>query len=406
MKLDGVKVIDLSLFLPGPMLSLVMSDHGADVIKVEPPGAGEPTRAIGEKKNATSIYFRNTHRGKKCIQLDLKREEGREILFKLVSDADVVIEGFRPGVASRLGVDYDAIRAINPRIVYCSISAFGQTGPYTQKPAHDLAVQALSGVLSLSEGRDGLPAMPNMQVADMLASLYGLSGVLMALLRAKETGEGDYVDIAMLDSVVSWTPHLTDRVFALGEALPPKDGRLTGKAAFYNYYQCKDDRWIVLGGTETKFVKNLLEAFDGLDLIDNAKPSASKEEDQVLRDFLQEKFSTKTQQEWSLWFEDKDVAFAPVLDFKEAFADTNTTVREMISKDDHGNEVIGTPIKYRNEPAKIDPTLGERAQDAITILRQHGVGDAVIEALRKDGGFDLSAGSARPMYCGGSCPRD
>lgn len=384
MKLDGVKVIDLSLFLPGPMLTLMMADHGAEVIKIEPRGEGEPTRNIGYEKNGASVWFRNTHRGKKCLQLDLKSGEGKEIFFKLVKDADIVIEAFRPGVVDRLGVGYDAVRAINPKIVYASISAFGQTGDYVKKPAHDLAVQAQAGVIALNEGRDGKPTMPHMPVADAFASLTGLSGILMALLRARETGDGDYVDVAMLDSVLAWTPNVTGRVFATGEPHIPKEERSWGGNAMYNLYECADGEWIALGGAEPKFARNLLEPLGRMDLFEYAtlEPGAGQE---PLRAFLRETFKTKQRSDWMQWFADKDVAFTPVLDLKEAFADPNTQAREMLSRDADGNEIVGTPIKFRSEPAMIDPTISVCGEDADQILAALGYGPEEIDALRADG---------------------
>jgi crotonobetainyl-CoA:carnitine CoA-transferase CaiB-like acyl-CoA transferase len=163
MKLDGVKVLDLSLFLPGPMLTLMMADHGADVIKVEPVGEGEPSRHIGLSTNGQTVWFRNTHRGKRSVQLDLKSAEGQAAFWALAAEADVLVEAFRPGVVDRLGVGYEAVKAVNPGIVYCSISAFGQTGPYRDRPAHDLAVEALAGtgVAERGPGRQAGHARPD-----------------------------------------------------------------------------------------------------------------------------------------------------------------------------------------------------------------------------------------------------
>ena len=200
MKLEGIRVFDLSLFLPGPMLTQMMADHGADVIKLEPPGAGEPNREIDLKRDGISVFFANTHRGKRSIQLDLKTSEGREAALRLAEQCDVMVESFRPGVVDRLGVGYEQISKRAPHIVYCSISAFGQTGPYARRPAHDLATEALAGVLSVNLGPDGRPAMPAIANADILSSMMGLSGVLMALLRRQETGNGDYIDLAMMDA--------------------------------------------------------------------------------------------------------------------------------------------------------------------------------------------------------------
>jgi crotonobetainyl-CoA:carnitine CoA-transferase CaiB-like acyl-CoA transferase len=355
-KLEGVKVLDLSLFLPGPMLTLMMADHGAEVIKVEPMGEGEPTRHVGYRKNGESVWFRNTHRGKASIQLNLKEAADHAVFMRLAAEADVVVEAFRPGVVKRLGVDYDAVRAVNPGVVYCSISAFGQDGPYRDRPAHDVAVQALAGVVSLNEGQDGLPAMPAMPVADALGSLTALSGVLMALLRKRETGVGDYLDVAMFDSVLAWTPNVTGRLFTTAEAHLVKDERSWGGNAMYGLYRTADDRWLALGGAEVKFAKALLTPLGREDLVALAElPPGSGQE--PLRAFLREAFAVRTLADWEAWFADKDVCWAPVRTLKDAFDDPALAARGMLNRDADGNEVVGTPIRFREEPAVIDPAL-------------------------------------------------
>ena len=175
MKLEGIKVVDLSWFLPGPYLTTALADHGAEVIKVEPPGEGDPGRHIGRRTQRTSVFFRNMDRGKKSVVLDLKSEQGRADLFRLCKAADVIVESFRPGVAARFGIGYEAVKADNPGIVYCSISAFGQDGAYPGRAAHDLALEAMTGVLSLTLGDDGRPAIPGIPVADLVSGLHGLS---------------------------------------------------------------------------------------------------------------------------------------------------------------------------------------------------------------------------------------
>ena len=187
MKLQGIKVVDLSWFLPGPYLTTSLADHGAEVIKVEPPGEGDPGRHILPPDQRTSVFFRNMGRGKKSVVLDLNSEQGRADLLRLACEADVLVESFRPGVAARFGIGYDAVAAENPGIVYCSISAFGQDGAYPGRAAHDLALEAMTGVLSLTLGDDGRPAIPGIPVADLVSGLHGLAGVLMALLRRKES---------------------------------------------------------------------------------------------------------------------------------------------------------------------------------------------------------------------------
>jgi len=203
MKLAGLRVIDLSSFLPGPFLTMTLADHGAEVIKIEAPGEGDPGRQIGVADGPTTVFFRNLNRGKKSVVLDLKLPQQRQLLLSLCEEADVFVETFRPGVAARLGIGAEVVRARNPRIVYCSISAFGQVGAYAARPAHDLALQAISGSQSLTLGGDGQPAMTAIPIADQLSALHGLSAILMALLRRERTGRGDVIDIAMHDAMLA-----------------------------------------------------------------------------------------------------------------------------------------------------------------------------------------------------------
>lgn len=354
MKLDGVKVLDLSLFLPGPMLTLMMADHGATVVKVEPVGEGEPTRHIGYEKNGLSVWFRSTHRGKRSLQLDLKNPDDKALFFDLAREADVVVEAFRPGVVDRLGVGYEAVRAVNPGVVYCSVSAFGQTGPYRDRPAHDLAVQALAGVVSLNLGQDGKPTWPHMPVADALASLTALSGVLMALYRREKTGRGDYLDVAMFDSLLAWTPNVTGKIFASSEPHVVRDERSWGGNAMYGLYETADGKWLALGGAEWKFAGALLDGLGRLDLLDYAtQPPGPAQE--PLRVFLRETFRTRDLAEWEAWFEGRDVCWAPVRTLKDAFDDPALAERGMLSQDAEGNEIVGTPLRFRDEPASFDP---------------------------------------------------
>jgi len=359
MKLEGYRVLDLSQFLPGPMLSQFMADHGADVIKIESP-SGEPVRNVGYRANGESVWFRNTHRGKKSVVLNLKEPADLAAFLDLARDADVIVEAFRPGVVDRLGIGYEAVRAVNPRIVYASISAFGQTGPEARRPAHDLAIEALAGVVSLNLGSDGKPTNPHMPVADMAGSFTALAGVLMALLRREKTGEGDYIDISMQDATMAWLPNVTGPVFAEDRAPRVKDERSFGGYAFFSIYETKDGGHVALGGVEHKFVENLLHALDRADLIPIACGGPGPGQAPV-KAFLAETFRSRDRRDWEQWFLDKDVCFAPVLDLHEAFHRPQVAAREMLLRDDEGNLHIGTPIKFRREPGKprFDlPTLG------------------------------------------------
>ncbi len=386
MKLEGIKVLDLSLFLPGPLLTQMMVDHGAEVIKLEPVNGGEPNRQIGPKIDGQTVYFANTHRGKKSVQLNLKTVEGKEMALKLAEQADVVIEAFRPGVVDRLGVSYADIKARNPAIVYASLSAFGQTGPYVKKPAHDLATEAYAGILSANLGFDGKPAIPAIPNADMLTSMMGLSAVLMALLRRKDTGEGDYIDLAMMDSLIACVPNNMGSVFAEKKAPVVKEERTWGGYAMYNIYETKDNKYIVLGASEMHFAVNVLTKMERTDLIGFCEPPPGPNQNPV-KAFFTETFRSQSQAYWIEWFEDVDAAFAPVNDLRQAADDPQIRAREMIVEDEQGREHIGIPIKFRNEPGKIDfiaPELGAHNEEVALTL---GYSKDQIQAMKAGGVF-------------------
>lgn len=381
MKLEGVRVLDLSLFLPGPYLTQLMADHGAEVIKVEPPG-GEPVRDVGYRtEDGVTVWFRNTHRNKKSILLNLKNPAGREALLRLAETADVLVEAFRPGVVDRLGIGWEDVRKRNPGIVYASISAFGQTGPEAGRPAHDLAIQAMAGTVSLNLGNDGKPTNPNIPAADMAGSLTALSGILMALFRREKTGKGDYLDLSMMDSLMAWLPNVTGPVFA--EDRPPvvKHERSFGGYAFFSIYETSDGGHIALGGVEAKFPKALLTALGRPDLIPIATGPHGPAQ-QPVKDFLKETFLTKTRAEWEAFLTTVDVCAAPVLNLHEAFHSPQTAAREMLVRDDDGHLHIGLPVKYADEPGRLNPALPQLGEHTEEILRSAGLTDEEIAGAR------------------------
>jgi len=383
-KLEGLKVIDLSLFLPGPLMTQMMADHGAEVIKVEPVHGGEPNRTIGAARDGTTVYFANTHRGKKSLQVNLKAEQGRSVLLDLAATSDVFVEAFRPGVVDRLGVGYEQVKARNPRIVYCSISAFGQDGPYVKKPAHDLAAQAQAGMLSVNLSDDGQPAIPAIASGDMLSSMMALSGVLMALLRCRQTGQGDYLDIAMMDSLIAAMPNNLGPVFADKQAPVAKNERSWGGNAMYNLYATKDGGHIALGGAEIHFARNVLEKMGRPDLIALCEPPPGANQEPV-RAFLRETFATKTRAEWVEWFEGVDAAFAPVNDLREGADDPQVRARGMIFEDERGWEHIGVPMKFAAEPGKPHLTFPRMGEHGEAILRELGYSEDAIAQLTGEG---------------------
>ncbi len=383
MKLDGVRVLDLSAFLPGPHMTMMMADHGADVIMVEPAnGVGEPTRHIGYRTDDdVSVWFRNIARGKKSLKINLKDPDAKGLFLKLVETADVMVEAFRPGVVARLGIDYDAIQQTNPRIVYCSISAFGQTGPYRDKPAHDLAIQGLAGTVDLNRGlEDGKPALPNMPSADMAASLMALSGIMMALFSREKTGKGDYLDISMYDALLSWTPNVTGPVFAKGEAPQPKVMRSFGGAGMNNIYETSDGEFIILGGSEVKFATNLLSALGRPDLI----PLASIEpgpEQEPLRAFFREAFRARTRSQWEAFLSEVDLCWVPVRCLKDAFDDPLSVERAMALRDEAGNHHVGNPIQFKQDPAQLNLDLPDFGEHSGVLAREAGLSEEDITDL-------------------------
>ncbi len=384
MKLEGLRVLDLSRFLPGPHLAMMMADHGAEVIKVEDTRRGDPSRHIGPRLGDQTVYFRNANRGKRSLAVDLKSAEGREIFLRLAETADVIVETFRPGVMARLGLDYETVAGRAPHIVYASISAFGQSGPARDQPAHDLSVNALAGVASLAVDRDGAPTMACLPPSDMAGSLMALAGILMALLRRRETGEGDYVDIAMFDAAVSWTAHITGKLFAEDVAPDPRSERTQGGAAFYRPYRTKDGRYITLGGSELKFARNFLSAMGREDLFSLAEQPAGAPQ-APLHAYLEETFATKTQAEWVAWFEGRDICFAPVLDMREAFAHPQVGARDMLVRDAAGRPHLGIPIKFAREPGRITPEAPPLGADSAALLADLGYDAEEIARLRGEG---------------------
>jgi crotonobetainyl-CoA:carnitine CoA-transferase CaiB-like acyl-CoA transferase len=386
MKLEGLRVLDLSLFLPGPLLTQMMADHGAEVIKLEPIGAGEPNREIGPKRDGMTVYFANTHRNKKSIQLNLKTEEGRKAALELAATCDVMIEAFRPGVVTRLGVGYEAVRAVNPGIVYCSMSAWGQDGPYAQKPAHDLACEAIAGILSINQGSDKKPAIPGIAGADMLSSMMTLSALLMALYRRTTTGVGDYIDVSMADSLMAAVPNNMGSVFA--DKTPPvlSNERALGGYAMYQIYETLDERHIALGGSEIHFAEAILNKLGRPDLLDLCKSPPGPQQD-LVKQFLTETFKGKEQSYWVEQFEGVNAAFAPVKNLREAADDIQLRHREMIVEDSNGLEHIGIPMKFLEEPGELKFKYAEVGQHTREILSQLGYSISEQDAMRDGGVF-------------------
>lgn len=361
MKLQGVRVLDLSQFMPGPYLAMVLADHGAEVIKVEKPGEGDPARHIGPIDEGESAFFRNLNRGKSSIALNLKDADDRAVLLKLIEKADVVVESFRPGVVDRLGIGYGDASAINPRIVYCSISAFGQDGPYAGRPAHDLAVEGLGGLLSMQDGGTDRLELPALAFSDIASALNGVAAVAMALFARERTGRGDHIDISLHESLIGSTLNICSPVLLGDRMATATPAPQRENSPFYNAYHTADRRRIVLAGQGTGAVAALLEALDRPDLIAVAR---GRGEQAPVFAVLDETFARLTLEEAGALLTRLDISWSPMNSLAEAFDDPHLAARGFIVEDERGRRHLGTPIRFREAPAQLDlrvPGLDEHA---------------------------------------------
>lgn len=392
--LSGISVLDLSLQLPGPFCTLMMADYGADVVKVDEPAPRIRNPFTGETWGA-SPADRYLNRGKRSLTLNLKTEEGKEIFRTLASEADVVIEGFRPGVVERLGVDYATLSAVNPRLVYCSLSGYGQTGPMRSNAGHDINYISYAGVLSAC-GREGTPpAIPPVQIGDLFGgAMMALSGILMALLSRQSTGRGRWVDVSMTDGAMSM---LSIHAAAVLAGMPsPECGNmmLTGMFPCYETYRCACGGYVSIGALEGWFWKGLVTALGREDL--TGLQYASGDEGARVKAEIGTIFASRTRDEWVALFQDKDVCFSPVLALGEALDHPNVPARGMVVEVESPfggrDRQLGPPLKFRLPGEEGDgsrervlrraPRLGEHDEE---ILKRLGYGEEKIADLRDRG---------------------
>ena len=363
--LTGLRVLDLAPLLPGAFAAMWLGDLGADVIKVE--GPGNFTRLLGDVEEGLGPYFYALNRNKRSVLLDLKTAEGTAALRQLAATADILIEGFRPGVLDRLGVGYETLRALNPRLIYCAITGYGQDGPYRDVPGHDLAYLALSGILSQAAAPGQPPRPLPVQVADVGGgTLPALTAILAALYHRERTGEGQYIDVAMLDGSLSWLYFLLplSRRADLAEAGP---GMLGGEALSYNVYETADGRWLAMCAMEPHFWAAVCQALDRPDLLDvglNPEPGAA-ERLAALRAF----FRTRPLAQWLEILDPARTACAPVLTIDEALQDPQVVARGVIA--DGQQPQVAFPARLSATPASIrrsPPRLGEHTAEVLAEL--------------------------------------
>ena len=395
--LEGIKILDMSGLAPGALCTMILGDLGAEVIKVESPtpsplaGGGPSPR--GEERRREAVYFA-LNRNKKSIAVNLKSEAGREIFYRLASQADVIVEGYRPGVAKRLGVDYNTINKINPKIVYCSLSGYGQDGPYSGFPGHDINYISFGGALGLIGPRDGPPVIPLNLVGDFAgASLYGTIGILTALLARNKTGKGQYVDIAYIDGVISLMGFFAVDYFRTGVVPKRGESPINGAYPYYAVYQTKDGGYISIGCVEPHFWENLCRFLGKEEYIPyNVAYSFVAPHDKKWEEifsYLKEVFLTKTRDEWFELMIKKDIPVGKVYSLDEVFSDPQVLHRQMLIEVEHPTlgkiKQVGVAPKLSETPGKVrslSPLLGEHTEE---ILRELGYSRTEIESLQREG---------------------
>jgi alpha-methylacyl-CoA racemase len=392
--LEGLRVLDLTRLLPGGFCTLLLADLGADVLKVEDPAGGDYIRWMppfyggeDQQRDGTgSAYFLALNRNKRSVRLNLKDERGQEVLLRLIEDHDVVVESFRPGVMDRLGVGYDVLRGRNPRLIYCPISGYGQTGPLTGRSGHDTNYLALGGLLGLTGRRGGPPIQSAGQIADLGGGgLMAAVGILAAVIERERSGEGQLVDISMTDGGLAWLAMVVARYFA--EQHLPRRGEveLAGGILCYFPYEAADGGWVSLGALEPKFWRNWCAGVERPDLVEKQfEHPASEAGEQVAA-----VFRSRTRDQWTQFAGEHDCCLEPVLDLDEALASDLVSARDMVVELDQPGigpvKQVGSPLKLSRTPPDTGGAAPALGGDTDAVLAAAGYDAAAIAALREEG---------------------
>lgn len=390
--LSDVKILDLSTLLPGPYASMMLADLGAQVLRVESPTRVDLVREIPPKIGESSAAHQYLNRSKKSIALDLKQPEAIEIIKALVSEYDVVLEQFRPGVMDRLGIGYEVLKAINPKLIYCSITGYGQTGPYKDRAGHDLNYLAIAGISSYSKRKEQAPVPQGIQIADIAGgSLHSVIGILTALHHRQKTGEGQMVDISMTDCAFALNA-MSGAATLAGKDVPSSESHLLNGGTFYDYYQTSDGRYLSIGSLEPKFFSGLCQLLKLEHLLPLVNESSAQQE---IKNSFTHAFKQKTYEQWQAIFIERDLCVEPVLDLKEASEHPQILAREMIVDVPHSQtgtqKQLGCPIKFSTYQTQYQLAGGDVGIDGKAVLNQLGFSDAKISTLERNGVVKLSS---------------
>lgn len=387
--LKGLKILDFTTLLPGPFATMMFADMGADVIRVESRSRIDLIRTIEPIIEGESAVHQQLNRSKRSLTLDLKKPEAVEIIKKLVMEYDIVLEQFRPGVMERLGLGYETLKHVNPNIIYCSITGYGQTGPYRDRPGHDNNYLSIAGTLDYSRRKGERPAPLGIQVADLAGgSMHAVIGVLAAALNREKTGAGEYIDISMTDAAFSLNIMSGSGYLATGTDLNPEEHMLNG-GSFYDYYETKDRRYYSVGSLEPPFRKLLCKKMGDPSLLEVAM-SEKVEDQQEFKRILEKKFKEKSFQQWQAVFgESFHGCVEPVLTFGEACENQQIIAREMVVDIPKSSTAsvsqIAFPIKFKNHQAvyqHIGSHVGEHVEE---ILQEQGMTKKEVNRLREKG---------------------
>lgn len=390
--LNGVRILDLSRLLPGAYASQMLADFGADVIKIEEPGSGDYGRFMPPHgAGGMSLYFLAINRNKRSMTLNLKTERGREIFRRLVKDADVVLESFRPGVLERLDLGYAQLKEINPRLVYCAISGYGQDGPYRLRAGHDLNYAGYAGLLDYNRGPNGEPAMPPTQLGDLAGgSFLSVIGIMAALLGREQTGAGRMVDVSMTEGVMALLPLVAATFLNTGQAPRPGTSPLDGGLPCYNIYATSDGKHITLAALEYKFWHTFCTRIGHLELLPFHLPAGPEEREQA-SETLRAIFKSRTRDEWLAELAEIDACVGPVYTLDEALNDPHAQARGTSVS---GGQVGADGETFRTLPSfprisGVEPeqryTPPDLGQHTNALLLELGYSEAEIEHLKTEG---------------------